>query len=199
MQAHLFTLCKTSNISLYGIMQPSWLNLFLKQHIQQYSASSLATYNEYSLIRNLSFLRLICVDLQLSVAFLVQVSHNQPSCYSQISQQGYCFIKDLSDWGQNKEKSDRFLLPRISGTADDNELFKPTLEKIFSRELVKDFFALFFRMSSLNRPPLVVFSGIALLEMTCWNEQGRYSASAILFLIMKTISKDKRWTRLHKK
>lgn len=42
-----------------------------------------------------------------------------------------------------------------------------TLEKIFSRELVKDFLALFFRMSSLNLPPLVVLSGIVLLETVC--------------------------------
>lgn len=39
-----------------------------------------------------------------------------------------------------------------------------TLEKIFSRELVKDLLALFFRMSSLNLPLLVAFSGIVLFE-----------------------------------
>lgn len=43
-------------------------------------------------------------------------------------------------------------------------LFAP-LEKIFSKELVKDRFALFFRMSSLNLPPLVEFSGIVLFEI----------------------------------
>lgn len=59
------------------------------------------------------------------------VSHNQPSCNSQISQEGYCFIKDLSDWGQNKEKSDRSLLSRISGTADDNELLNLPLRRYF--------------------------------------------------------------------
>lgn len=37
-----------------------------------------------------------------------------------------------------------------------------TLAKIFSRELVKDFFALFFRMSSLNLPMLADCSGITL-------------------------------------
>ena len=40
-----------------------------------------------------------------------------------------------------------------------------TLEKIFSSELVKDLLALFFRMSSLNLPLLVAFSGIVLLEI----------------------------------
>lgn len=39
-----------------------------------------------------------------------------------------------------------------------------TLEKIFSRELVKDLLALFFRTSSLNLPLLVAFSGIVLFE-----------------------------------
>lgn len=41
-----------------------------------------------------------------------------------------------------------------------------TLEKIFSKEEVKDLFALFFRMSSLNLPPLVEFSGMVLFGTT---------------------------------
>lgn len=39
------------------------------------------------------------------------------------------------------------------------------LEKIFSKEEVKDLFALFFRTSSLNLPLLVEFSGIILFEI----------------------------------
>lgn len=38
----------------------------------------------------------------LTVSFLAQLRHNQPSCNSQISQRGYCFTQHLSDWGQNK-------------------------------------------------------------------------------------------------
>lgn len=50
------------------------------------------------------------------------------------------------------------LLPKIAQ-------FDLTLEKIFSKEEVKDLFALFFRTSSLNLPPLVEFSGIVLFEI----------------------------------
>lgn len=51
-----------------------------------------------------------------------------------------------------------------SQIAADTKQIHLTLEKMFSRELVNDFLALFFRMSSLNLPPLDAFSRIVLLE-----------------------------------
>lgn len=46
----------------------------------------------------------------------------------------------------------------------NDSMFDLTLEKIFSRELVRDLLALFFKMSSLNLPLLVAFSGTVLFE-----------------------------------